>query len=117
MNFAHESAFALVAGRILAGLADLRCLEHLNPVVAAIADIKESVVAQLRAVEGAAEKVGLHFALSKISCPRTDAFAKVRATATALAFDGILPVRAEMADVLAGLRVDDQDATIAVAVR
>src|SRR6185503_17589785 len=58
VDFTYKAALARLALRIRAGLSRFRRLEDLHAIVAAIADIEQTVVRQLRAVQGTAEELG-----------------------------------------------------------
>src|SRR5205823_2507288 len=72
--FSDETAFAGFTSRVLTRFADLRCLEDLYAVVAAVADIEKAVVTQLDAMHGAAEEVWFHLAAAEIRRPFPGAF-------------------------------------------
>src|SRR4051812_22215717 len=115
MELAYETAFARLALRVRAGSPHFRRFEDLHAIVAAIAYVQETVVRELRAVNGAAEEVRLHVAGLEIARPRAGAFAHI-GSGGVFADYRVLPVRAEMSDVLAARCVDDQHAAVAVTV-
>src|SRR5262245_39160009 len=75
--FAHEPALSDFAIRIAARLADLGCLEYLDAVVVAVAGVEQAVIGKLRAVQRAAEELGLHLALVEFGRPQTDLVAGI----------------------------------------
>ena len=69
MDLADKAAFAHLALRIRAGLAHFGRLEDLHAIVAAIADVEQTVVGQLGAMHRAAEELRFHVAGLEIVRP------------------------------------------------
>ena len=111
-ELADETTFADFAVRVLAGLARFGRLEHLHAIVAAVAGVEQAVVGEPRAVQRAAEKFRFHIAGLEVVVPG----GAVGFAAAVFTDDGVLPVGAEVADVFAGGRIDDQHAAVAVTV-
>src|SRR6266850_170258 len=108
-NLANEAALAGVAVRVCARLANLRGPEHLHTIVAAVGDVEEAIAAHLDPMQRATEKLRLQLPSLEVFDPG----AAVRGI-RALANHRVLPVGAEMSDVLAGRGVDHENAPVSV---
>src|SRR5439155_7694535 len=115
VQLADEPTFTDLAIRVVAWLANVGSLEHLHAVVAAIAAVEEPVARQFRAVNRASEVARLELSTAELVCPRCHRLALGSARRSLLA-NGVLSVRAEMADVFSGGGVDNEDAPVAVAI-
>ena len=62
VDLTNKTTFAYFGIWVGAGLAHIRCLKNLNTIITAIADIQETVVGQLGAVQRTAEEHRLHIA-------------------------------------------------------
>src|SRR5262249_356711 len=107
-----EAALARIAPWISTGLAKIGtpAVEDLDAVVAAVADVDQSVLAHLHAVHGIAEECRLHVARGVVLHPDTGG-------GCGLVVDRVVAVRAEVPDVLARRGIEHDDAAIAVAIR
>src|SRR5258708_6791880 len=96
-------------------LSHLGCLKDLHTIVAAIADIEQTVVGQLGAVNRAAEEFRFHIASLEISWPGASSLAGLLTTFI-FTYHRVLSVSAKMPDVLPGRRVNNEHAPIPITV-
>src|SRR6185312_2055793 len=85
-------------------------VENLDAVVAAVADIELAVIGDLHAMHRVAEEGGMAIALGGVGDPASGG-------AGGGVIHRIVAIGAEVADVLSGIGIDDQDAAVAIAVR
>src|SRR5215831_2809798 len=107
-----ETALTRFAARVEAFLTEVRIatVEDLDAVIAAVADINQTFLADLHAVHWIAEEGGLHIALGEVGHP-------VAGRSRGLVVDRVVAVRAEMTDIFAGRGISDDHSPIAVAIR
>src|SRR5262249_29399130 len=84
-------------------------VKHLNAVVPTVADINLAVIGDLDAVYGVAEECGFPVALGVVRDPRPGG-------PRSLVVDGIVAIGAKVADMFPRVGVNDQNATVSIAV-